>query len=137
MIIATPEEMVAYGRELGKQYNYLLLEWELGAGKTHLVKWFADAKGLKEDEIQSPTYTYIHEHEGKLLHIDMYRIEDPDFLLHKWILEKIHNYPAVIIEWPRFIEQYVDPTRKKVTIQKISPTEREVILTDVMPSAWN
>ncbi len=132
MIIATPEEMVEYGREVGKQHNFVLLEGELGAWKTHFVKGFAEAKWLAGDEINSPTYTYIHEHDhaGKpqLLHIDMYRIEDPDFLLHKWILEKIHHYPNVIIERPRFTEQYVDPTRVNVTITKTSPTEREVLL---------
>lgn len=34
-------------------------------------------------DIQSPTYTYIHEHGNTLLHIDMFRIEDPEFLMHK------------------------------------------------------
>ncbi len=128
MIIATPEEMAAYGRKLWQQYDFLLLDGELGAGKTHLTKGFAEAKWIAMDEIQSPTYTYIHEHNDKLLHIDMYRIEDPNFLMEKWILEKIHNYPAVIIEWPRFTEQYIDPTRKRVTITKTSPTERSVTL---------
>ena len=83
MIIATPEEMVQYGKSIGEQYNFVLLDGELGAGKTHFVKGFAEAKGIKADEIQSPTYTYIHEHNDTLLHIDMYRIEDPDFLLQK------------------------------------------------------
>ena len=128
MIIATPEEMIAYWKQIWEQYDYVMLEGELGAGKTHFTKGFAEAKGVSMDEIQSPTYTYIHEHEWKLLHIDMYRIEDPDFLMHKWILEKIHNYPAVIIEWPKFEDQYTDPTRKRVTITKISPTERELTI---------
>lgn len=83
MIIATPEEMVAYGKQIGEKYNFVLLDGELGAGKTHFVKGFAQAKGLSADEINSPTYTYLHEHEGKLLHMDMYRIEDANFLLHK------------------------------------------------------
>ena len=126
MIIATPEEMTQYGKQVGEKYDFVLLEGELGAGKTHFAKWFAEAKWVSPDKVQSPTYTYIHEHSDKLLHIDMYRIEDPDFLMHKWILEKIHNYPAVIIEWPKFTEQYVDPSRKRVSITKISPTERDV-----------
>jgi|GEM_PF-2269095 len=44
MIIATPEEMIAYGKEVGEQYDFVLLEGELGAGKTHFVKGFAEAK---------------------------------------------------------------------------------------------
>ena len=128
MIIATPEEMITLGEMVWKEHNFVLLEGELGAGKTHFTKWFAKAKWINTDEINSPTYTYIHEHHGKLLHIDMYRIEDPDFLLHKWILEKIQNYPAVIIEWPRFTDQYIDPSWKKVFITKTSPTEREVVI---------
>lgn len=128
MIIATPEEMIAYGNEIWKSHNFILLEGELGAGKTHFVKWFAAAKWLNETDVKSPTYTYIHEYADKLLHIDMYRMEDPQFLVEKGILEKIHNYPAVIIERPKFTEQYVDNTRHTIHIDKISPTERKITL---------
>lgn len=128
MIIATPEEMIAYGKEIGQSHDFILLEWELGAGKTHFVKWFAAAKGLSEADVKSPTYTYIHEYEDSLLHIDMYRIEDENFLAQKGILEKIHNYPSVIIERPKYTEQYVDNTRHTIHIEKISPTHRKVTL---------
>lgn len=128
MIIATPEEMVAYGKQIGEKYNFVLLDGELGAGKTHFVKGFAAAKGVDSNEINSPTYTYLHEHGNTLLHMDMYRIEDPEFLMHKGLLEKIHSYPSVIIEWPRFTEQYADHTRAHIHITKTSPTQREVIL---------
>lgn len=130
MIIATPEEMVAYGKQIGEKYNFVLLDGELGAGKTHFVKGFASAKGIDPDEINSPTYTYLHEHDNKLLHMDMYRIEDPHFLMQKGLLEKIHHYPAVIIEWPRFTEQYIDPTRVHIHIVKTSPTQRKVVIRD-------
>ena len=60
--------------------------------------------------------------------MDMYRIEEPALLLEKGMLEKIDQYPSVIIERPRFTEQYVDANRKTVIIEKISPTEREVII---------
>lgn len=120
--------MVAYGKKIGEQYNFVLLDGELGAGKTHFVKGFAEAKGIDAHEINSPTYTYLHEHGDKLLHMDMYRIEDPHFLLQKWLLEKIQHYPAVIIERPRFTEQYIDSSRVHIHITKLSPTEREVLI---------
>ncbi len=130
MIIATPEAMVALGKEIGASHNFVLLEWELGAGKTHFVKGFAEAKGIDPENVKSPTYTYIHEHGTDLLHVDMYRMDDENehFLIEKGILEKIQNYPAVIIERPKFTDQYVDNTRQTICITKTSPTEREVTI---------
>ncbi|MEM7356034.1 MAG: tRNA (adenosine(37)-N6)-threonylcarbamoyltransferase complex ATPase subunit type 1 TsaE, partial [Acidobacteriota bacterium] len=40
----------------------ILLEGDLGSGKTVLVRGIADALGIDRREVQSPTYTLIHEH---------------------------------------------------------------------------
>lgn len=41
MKISTPQEMLNYGKELAKMHKILLLQGELGAGKTLLTKGFA------------------------------------------------------------------------------------------------
>ncbi len=61
----------------------ILLEGDLGSGKTVLVRGIARALGIDPREIQSPTYTLIHEHEhegagGRLVHVDLYRLEPQD-----------------------------------------------------------
>lgn len=56
----------------------ILLEGELGAGKTTFTKGFAEGLGI-ERVIKSPTYTLIREYtKGRLplYHMDLYRLED-------------------------------------------------------------
>lgn len=57
----------------------VLLEGELGAGKTVFVKGLAEGLGLEPDEVCSPSFALVHEYgpPGKppvLLHADLYRL---------------------------------------------------------------
>src|SRR5690606_14288567 len=55
----------------------LLLEGDLGAGKTTFVKGLAQGLGIEPDDVSSPTFTLLHEYEGDvpLYHFDAYRLE--------------------------------------------------------------
>ncbi|MCB1054190.1 MAG: tRNA (adenosine(37)-N6)-threonylcarbamoyltransferase complex ATPase subunit type 1 TsaE [Acidobacteria bacterium] len=90
----------ALAAELGSD-GVLLLEGDLGAGKTVLVKGLAEALGIDPAVIQSPTYTLIHEHEGsggRLIHVDLYRLEGPE--VDRIGLDDLLAEPAVkAIEW--------------------------------------
>ena len=88
-----------------------------------------DAQFLKIDEskIQSPTYSYMHEYEETLLHIDMYRLETPEDMIQKWILEKIEEYKWICIEWPKFQEYYQDNEFLSIDIRKLENEKRELI----------
>jgi tRNA threonylcarbamoyladenosine biosynthesis protein TsaE len=57
--------------------DVIVLDGELGAGKTHFVKGFAAARG-SEDQVTSPTFSIANFYRtatGEILHIDLYRIE--------------------------------------------------------------
>lgn len=40
--------------------------------------------------------------------MDMYRLEDKDYLIKKGMLQQMHEYDRVLIEWPKFTELYDD-----------------------------
>jgi len=61
-ILNTPEEMFALGESLVQEHPILFIEWELWAGKTTLIKWFAQWLGIDATTVTSPTYTYIQEY---------------------------------------------------------------------------
>ncbi|MFM2429027.1 MAG: hypothetical protein RLZZ511_240 [Cyanobacteriota bacterium] len=66
---------IALGEDLGAG-TVLLLEGDLGAGKTSLVQGIGAGLGITET-IDSPTFTLINEyHEGRipLYHLDLYRL---------------------------------------------------------------
>lgn len=126
MLIKSPEEMLIFWKKLSLKSKILLLEWDLGAGKTLLTKWFADWLWIDKNAVQSPTYAYINIYENKLLHIDMYRIERYEDLIEKWILDQINHFDYIIVEWPKFIDRLWLRNYLEINIIKKSETERAV-----------
>ncbi|MDD3946525.1 MAG: tRNA (adenosine(37)-N6)-threonylcarbamoyltransferase complex ATPase subunit type 1 TsaE [Clostridia bacterium] len=79
----------------------LLLNGELGAGKTTFTKGLAEALGINKT-VLSPTFTIIKEYEGgrlKLYHMDMYRLEDECELEELGIEDCFDGKSVVVIEW--------------------------------------
>lgn len=85
--------------------DLILLDGDLGAGKTTFTKGLAKGLGIKRP-IKSPTFTIIREYkEGKmpLYHMDIYRLEDGGG--EDLGLDEYFNSDGVnVIEWSQFIE---------------------------------
>ena len=70
-----------------------------GAGKTTFTK--AVAEGLGIDNIQSPTFTIVREHGGRLslLHFDAYRLSSEDDLYAIGFDDYLSRPSVIIMEW--------------------------------------
>ena len=128
MKIENPEQMHQYGKTLAQHHSILLLEWELWAGKTTLIKGFAEGLGIDPNLVQSPTYAYLNTYVDKLLHIDMYRLKSFEELIEKGILNQISEFETVVIEWPKWIDQLDLDTYLHIKIHKLSAELREIEL---------
>jgi len=76
-------ETRALGGALGERLeagDVVALRGELGAGKTVFVKGVAAGLGIDPETVTSPTFTFVHFHQGRrpLFHVDLYRIERPE-----------------------------------------------------------
>lgn len=84
--------------------DVLLLDGDLGAGKTSFTKGLGAALGITQP-INSPTFTIIHEYpEGTvpLYHMDLYRLEDGG--AEDLGLEEYFEGDGVsVVEWPEFL----------------------------------
>ena len=69
---ATIEYAKAYASTLSAG-DVVLLQGEMGAGKTVFAKGVALGLGVTE-EVLSPTYAYMNDYSGKLYHYDCYRL---------------------------------------------------------------
>ena len=83
------------------KYNILLLNGDLGAGKTTFTKLLLARLG-SSDEVSSPTYSIVNEYDtenGKVYHFDLYRMSSIEEVYDIGIEEYLYNGFLNIIEW--------------------------------------
>ena len=129
---ATQEVAAEFLETLPASNNVICLFGDLGSGKTVFVKGVAKALGIDNYSVKSPTYTFIREYihkKGKLIHVDLYRLEGPDDILFEQI-EELRDAPdtLIIIEWADRMKEnlpenhvdvcfeYIDKNIRKITI---------------------
>jgi tRNA threonylcarbamoyladenosine biosynthesis protein TsaE len=103
---ASAEETEAIGVELAARLDagdIVLLQGELGSGKTTLVRGVARALGVTVP-VTSPTFTIGNRYEGArgpVSHVDLYRLaglgaEEPDLLE-----DYLETGGITLVEWPQ------------------------------------
>jgi len=96
--------------EIAGDVKIAFLYGDLGAGKTTFVKSLVKRLGSVE-EASSPTYSLVNEYEieeGRLYHIDLYRLNDEEEALDIGIEEYIYSGHYCLIEWPQVVEHLVE-----------------------------
>ena len=80
----------------------LYLRGDLGAGKTTFARAYIHALGY-EGYVKSPSYGLLETYETggrKVLHLDLYRIEDPEELEYLALRDLFDDRTVLLIEWP-------------------------------------
>ena len=105
--INSSEEMKRLGQVIADTADaddLLLLNGDLGAGKTTLTQGIGRALGIRRP-VKSPTFTIVREYrDGRmpLFHMDFYRLDNDDLSsidLNEYLAEQ----GLVVIEWPEII----------------------------------
>ena len=89
--------------------NIHLLEGDLGAGKTTLVKFYMQLFDL-DNEVSSPTFGIINQYaleSNPVFHIDLYRLDNNKDLEEIGIFEILHSGYTIFIEWPELIKPFI------------------------------
>lgn len=112
--------------------SVILLEGDLGSGKTTLVQGIGEGLGITES-IVSPTFTLINEYtEGRLplYHLDLYRLQPEEVAaLHlETYWEGVEVPPGIVaIEWAERL-QYKPPSYLRVCLSYQGDCDRRVDL---------
>ena len=103
--LASRRDTRRLGRALGRVLeagDLVVLEGELAAGKTFLVRAIARGLGVPVSvPVTSPTFELVHELPGRVpvLHVDLYRLQAPGQVAELGLGERIGRDAVVLVEW--------------------------------------
>ena len=103
----------------------ILLDGEMGAGKTAVAKGIAKGLGISE-EVTSPTYAYINSYEDRLYHFDCYRITSERQAWELGFADYFDLGGICLVEWSENIAGLLPEQVKRVRIRKCGDTRREI-----------
>jgi tRNA threonylcarbamoyladenosine biosynthesis protein TsaE len=133
------EETQELGRKLARRLSppcIILLEGELGAGKTTLVKGIVEGLGAaRPEDVTSPTFALVHEYgAGRVYHVDLYRIETVAELGTLGLDDILGGNSIVLVEWGeklgrsfqgpalRIRLEYEGDNRRRITVEDSAKT---------------
>ena len=125
------EETIKLGEQLARflpNGSVLLLQGDLGAGKTTLVRGIAKGLNIK-DVVQSPTFNIMKIYlkgDRPLIHIDAYRLADinTDIGLDEYIG---YETGITVIEWPIYIKNLIPDGAIEVNIKNDGNDDRTLL----------
>jgi tRNA threonylcarbamoyladenosine biosynthesis protein TsaE len=118
--------------------DVVVLEGDLGAGKTAFVQGVAAALGI-EEPVLSPTFVIVREYEGalSLVHVDVYRLESPAQLADLGLEELLDGTRVALIEWGDRVRALLPPDRLEVVIELGASPEDRVLTVRAEGRAWH
>lgn len=120
----TESELRRQGAEIGRGLppgSVVLLEGDLGAGKTTLIQAIARGLGVAENAT-SPTYALVHRYRGTrgtVFHLDCYRLRHPDEAADLDWETLLGEGDAVLIEWPEKAGSYVPAATLRLRLSHV------------------
>ncbi len=115
------EELGLVAEEVVKSANQkriILLNGEMGVGKTTLIKEICLKLGVEEN-VSSPTFGIVNEYKGKettIYHFDAYRIEDEEEAYDIGIEDYLYSGHWCLIEWPDKIENVLPSSNELMEV---------------------
>lgn len=127
----SPEQTRRVGMRLGallEAGDLICLQGDLGAGKTTLVQGIAQGWGAL-DAVSSPTFVLVNQYRradgAQLFHMDAYRLES-SAEGEELDLDAMLNAGALIIEWPKRIENILPAERLWMQLEHVAEEHRQL-----------
>jgi tRNA threonylcarbamoyladenosine biosynthesis protein TsaE len=132
IVTHSPADTMQFGEELARDLPnpcLVLLEGELGAGKTTLVKGIVRGLGTaREEEVTSPSFALVHEYGtgGRVYHIDLYRIESSQELSTLGLDDMLSSSAVVLIEWGEKLGEYSGNKALRIRLEHAGDDVRKI-----------
>jgi tRNA threonylcarbamoyladenosine biosynthesis protein TsaE len=135
-LLASEQETIAFAKEFASQLqggSILLLDGDLGAGKTCFVRGLCEGLGGDPRQVSSPTFAILQEYTIEdgltLIHIDAYRLSGEEELESIGWDEYVADENVVIaIEWPSNIASAIPSNAILLKFNHVNMHTREITL---------
>jgi tRNA threonylcarbamoyladenosine biosynthesis protein TsaE len=113
-----------------KAGDIVLLQGDLGAGKTTFVKGLAQAFKFPSKNVSSPTFVLMNFYKGKLpiYHFDLYRLGNPKEVDSLDFDEYFYGDGVSLIEWPERLGGYKPERFYLVEFKHKSENQRSICI---------
>lgn len=146
IVTHSPEETIAFGRKLAgdlRAPSLVLLEGDLGSGKTTLTKGVAAGLGAaREEEVTSPSFTLVHEYRARhqdipgdgagqgttVYHVDLYRVEGERETESLGLDDLFSPSSTVMIEWGGKLSALPPEPIVRIRLEVIGENERHIVV---------
>ncbi len=108
--------------------DVLLLEGDLGAGKSELTRGIARGLGVTET-VTSPSFTILNVYESgrcPLYHFDWYRLESAEELYELGMDEYLGGDGIAVVEWPQMCPDAVPENAVRIRLETAGENERKI-----------
>lgn len=135
-IAANEDETRRLGIAIGKHLQpgtQVFLQGTLGAGKSRLVQGIATGLGIDAANVQSPTFTLMTPHMGRLtlVHVDAYRINDLDEAEQLGLGDWLDANAVLAIEWAERIAEVLPQPDIRIEIEHVDEESRRFLIAAV------
>jgi tRNA threonylcarbamoyladenosine biosynthesis protein TsaE len=127
------EELRAWGERVGAVAEpplVLALRGDLGAGKSTLARAIARGAGVA-GAIPSPTFNLLFRYPAgrgvEFVHLDLYRLKDPDEVWDLGWSELPGEREIVVVEWPEHAEHLLPAPRWEVRLEAVEEGDRRAL----------
>ena len=133
-------ETHALGRRLGtllRAGDVVVLDGELGVGKTVLAKGIAVALGITEPVV-SPTFTVVREYDAPtpLVHVDVYRLDHVQELHDLGFDDLVGEEAVTVVEWGDRVSAALPSDRLRVLLEPGEGDDDRVVSIDALGVSW-
>ena len=132
-LIYSLEEIDAIANQIiaANPNKVLLINGEMGVGKTTLIKYLAKNLGVNE-VTSSPTFSLVNEYQISenqyIYHFDVYRLKNEMEAMDMGIDEYLYSGNWCFIEWSEKIPNLIPPQHSTLSIELLPDGKRRLTL---------
>ena len=137
----TEDELVSFGSTLAGTLapgDVVLLQGQVGAGKTSLARSIIQAILVEAEDIPSPTFTLVQTydtHHGPLWHVDLYRLTSISEIEELGLFEAFDT-AICLVEWPELLGQNAPASALTLTLAQSNTGEARDLTLQATHPKW-